>query len=183
MLIPSQPLPRQPCSCACTHTWACKPKHHCVHSHACDFPAPHLWDHLRAHAHTRRWVPNTWAPSNVRGYRRVPPWEPCCGLGTHFGSVKVWAGVFALRVPAPSLGWAGTWRSCPHFAKVGAGMSWRHVSKPPQQHCCSCASGRELGVSASSQHGHPPPGWIRSPLAMGRFSIFLGSIAALPVSC
>lgn len=184
MLVPEQPRSRSPAprshpaSPVHAHTQVCKPKHHCVHAHAGGFPALHPGT-ICAHAHARRRVCNTWAPSCVRGHTRVPPREPRCGLGTPLCSVQACAGVFAPRVLAPSLVLAAG------AAKVGAGVSWRHVSKLSQQHRCGCAGGggRHLGVSASSQHGHPLPGRLRSPMGLGRFSIFLGSTADLPVSC
>lgn len=140
MLVPEQPRSRSPAprshpaSPVHAHTQVCKPKHHCVHAHAGGFPALHPGT-ICAHAHARRRVCNTWAPSCVRGHTRVPPREPRCGLGTPLCSMQACAGVFAPRVLAPSLVLA------PGAAKVGVGVSWRHVSKLSQQHRCGCAGG------------------------------------------
>lgn len=133
-------------------------------THAASRP-PNLWDHLHAHAHTWRWVPNTWAPSNVRGYMHMPPWEPCCGFDTHFGSTQV----FFFCTPGP---------------RTQLGVGW-HLAQLPT--LCKGGSGDELEAcvqataAASLRLCHwegtgcfclltawPPPAWVaQEPISYG----------------
>lgn len=172
-LTPSQPLLCQPCSSA--RTRVCKPKHHCVHLHACGFPAP---PPAGPSAHT--------CPRAAPGVQHVGPVPPA---GAHAcappgAMLRAWhaswqcAGVgrgICTPGPCTQLG-AGTRRS-----KGGSGGELEaRVQAIAAASLRLCRwGGRHLGVPASSQHGHPPPGRLRSPMGVGRFSIFLGSVISL----
>lgn len=74
------------------------------------------------------------------------------------------------------------WSWCPAFfsswgfAKVGAGQTWRHMSKATATASLRLCQweGKHLGVSTSSPCHHPLTGWLRITSAVVRISFAAG---------